>query len=61
MITEPNLSGSSEYEIYFNYMLKYNPTQIKIRKLNSKNLNNINDLQTNNNLDYISCHWFERI
>ena len=50
-------SGASEYEIYFNYMLKYNSNQIKIRKLSWRNANK---LETNSNLDYISYHWHMR-
>jgi len=50
-------SGASEYELYFNYMLKYNPDKIKIRKLNWKN---VDKLETNSNLDYISYHWYAR-
>ena len=57
LVTDRIGSGASEYEIYFNYMLKNNPTKIKIRKLNWKNTNN---MQTNNKLDYISCHWYMR-
>ena len=57
MVIDRNRSGASEYEIYFNYMLKYNPTKIKIRKLNWKN---VDSLQTNNNYDYISYHWYRR-
>ena len=50
-------SGASEYEIYFNYMLKYNPNKIQIRKLN---WTNTNKLETNSNFDYISYHWYLR-
>ena len=57
MVIDRNRSGASEYEIYFNYMLKYNPTKIKLRKLNWKN---VDSLQTNNNYDYISYHWYRR-
>ena len=49
------LSGASEYELYFNYMLKYNADKIKIRKLKWKNTNNIRD-----NYDYISYHHYMR-
>jgi len=56
-VTDINGSGASEYEIYFNYMLKYNPDKIKIRKLHWKNTNT---LETNNNYDYISYHWYMR-
>jgi hypothetical protein len=52
-----NVGGASEYELYFNYMLKFNFDKIKIRKLNWKNTNT---LDTNNNLDYISYHWYSR-
>lgn len=56
-VTQVTGSGASEYEIYFNYMLKYNPDKIKIRKLNWKNTNNLNK---NINLDYMSYHWHMR-
>jgi len=51
-------SGASEYEIYFNYMLKYYPNHIIIRKLNWKN--NVKNWQTNTELDYISNHHYKR-
>eukprot|EP00942_MAST-04A_sp_MAST-4A-sp1_P004222 g4222.t1 len=57
-VTDKTGSGASEYEIYFNYMLKYNPDKIKIRGLNWKNTNK---LETNWNGDYISCHWWNAI
>jgi hypothetical protein len=56
-VTDKNGSGASEYEIYFNYMLKYNPDKIQIRKLSWKNTNK---LETNSNYDYISYHWYMR-
>jgi len=46
-------AGASEYEIYFNFMLKNYKDKIKIRKLDwteSKNLNN-------RRMDYVSHHW----
>jgi len=51
------LSGASEYELYFNYMLKYNPDKIQIRKLSWKNTNKV---EINCNYDYISYHWYMR-
>jgi hypothetical protein len=45
---------ASEYEIYFNYMLKYHSDKIKIRLLKWKNAKNLN---TKEGYDYISCHW----
>ena len=53
-VTDKTSSGASEYEIYFNYMLKYNPDKIKIRKLKWKDTK---FLENNNVFDYISCHW----
>ena len=50
-------SGASEYELYFNYMLKYHRDKIKIRKLNWKNTKR---LVLNDNIDYISYHWYLR-
>lgn len=57
-VTDKEGSGASEYEIYFNYMLKYYSDKIKIRKLNWKNTNK---LETNSNFDYISYHWYMRM
>ena len=56
-VTDKGGSGASEYEIYFNYMLKYNPDKIQIRKLSWKNTKK---LKSNSNYDYISCHWYMR-
>ncbi len=50
-------SGASEYELYFNYMLIYHPEEIIIRKLN---WSNVNILDTNSGLDYVSYHWYLR-
>ena len=57
IVTDKGGSGASEYEIYFNYMLKYNPDKIQIRKLS---WTNTNKLETNSNYDYISYHWYMR-
>ena len=57
LVNDKSESGASEYEIYFNYMLKNHNDKIKIRKLNWKNSNKI---ITDENLDYISCHWYLR-
>lgn len=56
-IKDRNGAGSSEYEIYFNYMLKYHRDKIEIRELCWKNTNK---LDTNTNHDYISYHWYMR-
>ena len=53
-------SGASEYELYFNYMLKYHKGSILVRKLN---WNNISDTMFqigayNVRNDFISvCAW----
>ena len=49
------LSGASEYEIYFNYMLYNHPDKIKIRSLKWKNDRN---LILNEEYDYISIHYW---
>jgi hypothetical protein len=58
LATEIDGSGASEYEIYFNYMLKYHSDKIIIRKLNWNNVHSIEDAQEN--MDYVSCHWYIR-
>ena len=52
------LSGASEYEIYFNYMLLYHENQMLIRPLKWANVSSY----TNNAplpFDYISWHWYK--
>lgn len=54
-------SGASEYEIYSNYVFKFHKSEVKIRRLNWKNVRNINDIDINpDNYDFISYHWHER-
>ena len=56
-----DISGASEYEIYFNFMLKYYPNKIIIRKLKWRPVSSLNYLKKNNNYyDYISYHWYMR-
>jgi hypothetical protein len=57
-VSEKCGSGASEYEIYFNYMIKEHFDNIIIRKLNFITVRNIS---YNNNYDYVSCHWYQRI
>lgn len=63
-----NGSGASEYELYFNYMIKYHNNDIIIRELNWTNigLHNFNRLISFNNkdididIDYVSlCHYIK--
>jgi len=58
LVTDVRDSGASEYEIYFNYMLKNHGNKIKIRELTWTNSKDIHEL--NSPYDYISCHWYMR-
>jgi hypothetical protein len=58
MVTDIAGSGASEYEMYFNYMLKNHSDKIKIRELNWRNGKCLDDIQLHH--DYISCHWYSR-
>jgi uncharacterized short protein YbdD (DUF466 family) len=49
-------SGASEYEIYFNYMLKYHPDEIKWRELKHKNKKRCLDFSGDMDCDYVSVH-----
>lgn len=53
---ETNFSGTSEYEIYFTYMLLYHKDKMTIRKLHWKNCSSF----TPEDYDFISCHWYLR-
>ena len=57
MVSDVNGSGASEYEIYFHYMLKYHRNAIEIRPLKWRNGNRFS---VNEQLDYISYHWYMR-
>jgi FkbM family methyltransferase len=52
-VTDTTGSGASEYEIYFNYMIKTHSDKIIIRKLKWKNTVQIDG---NDDFDYVSCH-----
>lgn len=53
-------SGASEYEIYFNYMLKFHPSDIQIRQLKWNNISGNPDAFIFTQLDYVSAHWYSR-
>lgn len=55
LVTNKAGSGASEYEIYFNYMLKNHGDKIRLRKLNWANTNKIVE-----GYQYVSCHWYLR-
>jgi hypothetical protein len=52
-------SGASEYELYFNYMIKYYPNKIIVRNLSWKNTSEKSITSINvSGLDYVSiCAW----
>jgi len=50
------MSGASEYELYFNYVIKYHANEVIIRKLEWENLNNFNKITPK--YDYASFHWY---
>lgn len=56
-ITDVERSGASEYEIYFNYMLKNYSDQIEIRPLRWRDVSTLSAVP---DLDYISYHWYMR-
>jgi hypothetical protein len=53
------LTGSSEYEIYFNYVIKNHPDKIELRKLRYQNVTTLN-FDIEQDIDYISHHWYSR-
>ena len=56
-VVEYQLSGASEYEMYFNYMLAVHPHKIIVRKLKWENVSTLDNINDN---DYISYHWYRR-
>ena len=64
LVTEVNGPGASEYEIYFNYILKNHIDDITIRKLNIADVSifnlSIDHDCTNIKYDYVSYHWHIR-
>jgi len=56
---ELNRSGASEYEIYFNYLLRYKKDKMIIRKLKWKNVSQFKT-EYKNIYDYISIHYYLR-
>jgi hypothetical protein len=55
----PGISGASEYEIYFNFMIKYHFDKIIIRELKWKNIRHLSEI--NNNYDYVAYHHYSRL
>jgi len=55
-----NSEGASEYELYFNYILKYHPNDIEIRLLKWNNNEKYSMIKHNKYYDYCSYHWYKR-
>lgn len=53
-------SGASEYEIYFNYLLKYHANEIVVRALPWRNTNENPLHMQDNGLSYVSWHYYMR-
>ena len=53
-----NSSGTSEYEMYLNYMLQYYPDKIKIRELSWRNIYNWSDIKFS--YDFVAFHHYVR-
>jgi hypothetical protein len=51
-------SGMSEYELLFNFTLKFHPDECRIKELRWRNIGNKN--QISSDLDYASNHWYMR-
>ena len=51
-------SGMSEYELLFNFTLRFHPNQCMIKELRWRNIGNKN--QISSELDYASNHWYMR-
>jgi len=58
--TEIHGSGASEYEIYFNYMLKHHNDEITIRNLKYLNGAKYTNEIIHTEYDYVSYHWYSR-
>jgi len=58
-VVEYTTSGASEYEIYFNFMLKYHSDKIILRELKHKDIQHFQEIH-NDVYDYVSYHWHGR-
>ena len=52
-------SGFSEYELYFNYILKFHKNKMSVRPLVWRNSTTL-DVLSSSNLSYISYHYYDR-
>lgn len=52
-------SSASEYELYFNYMLRMFPDKIELRELPTSSVSSYNDITTQHSV-VVSCHAYKR-
>jgi hypothetical protein len=59
-VVDYDMSGASEYEIYFNFLLAYYPDEIAVRRLawDNRPVAFLDDADTCSRYDYISCHHY---
>lgn len=50
-------SGASEYELYFNFALRFHPEKVILRPLRWENVKTLSEPSS---ADYVSCHWYLR-
>jgi hypothetical protein len=53
------LSGASEYEIYFNFCLRFHPLDVTLRRFHWKNAARVEDVRAGTD-DYVSLHHYLR-
>jgi Family of unknown function (DUF6492) len=58
--SQRSLSGASEYEMYFNYMLQYHPLYTAVRSIPFSSIKDLNELQTTRTEWYVNYHWWNR-
>jgi len=52
-------SGASEYEMYFNFILRVHPDRVMIRPLKWTNVTSLEEESTTDH-DFVSYHWYSR-
>ena len=55
-----SLSGASEYEMYFNYMLQYHPLYTAVRSIPFSSIKDLNELNAPRTEWYVNYHWWNR-
>ena len=57
-VRETSLSGASEYELYFHYIMRVHSP--RIRPLSFRNVKRVPEKEKNPTEDLVSCHWYLR-